>query len=172
MYGVARKELIAFSSGGKKFSHEVILAAYLAMLDKLGPGGSLHSYVTNKKTVLQSVMRDYHIFRGGREYKTGDDSVEKYYRDLIEECVKERNESESTVVDTLTGRRVSVRGDMWGLSNDEFYIGLIGEQVNYRRNGKRVKGYKVLWSDGVTEKWLTKGKLVFLYLFTISTHMS
>ena len=60
------------------------------------------------------------------------------------------------ISESLTGKRVSVSVDVWGLSSDVYYIGVIGLSVRYVRNGRRVTGYEVEWSDGVTEKWLER----------------
>ena len=131
VYGVSRKDLIAFSSGGNKFSHDVVLASYLVLMKRLSSGGDLQSTVSTRRTILQSVMRDYHIFRGGQEYKTSGDSVKKYYQDVIKVCREEREKNRQErirrkITESLTGKRVSVSGDVWGLSSDVYYIGVIG----------------------------------------------
>lgn len=105
-------------------------------------------------------MRDYHIFRGGQQYETSGDSVKKYYEDVIKTCREEREKNKGdkttsrTTADSLIGKRVSVSGDVWGLSSDDYYIGVIGRSVKFVRNGRRVTGHEVKWSDGVTERWL------------------
>ena len=61
--GNARSDLMSFSIAGRSFPHDIVKATYTALLRRLKP---VHFV---KLDLLQVMLKDLHIWRGGSEFK-------------------------------------------------------------------------------------------------------
>ena len=84
VYGHPRSKLMTFSALGKPLSPHVLRRQYRLVLSRVQSG----ELTSRARTILTTVMRDRHVFRGGTSVdKT---KRKKYYEDLIAECKEER----------------------------------------------------------------------------------
>ena len=127
-YGQKRSDLLAYSSGGEKFSNEVIIRSYRALLLRI-EGGLLK--VGNPTDLIGALMSDTHVFRGGtltKDAKKLATKTKNKYLDMIKECEdeaaklaarnalsKQRKTSRKGDKDPykFVGRKVLIPSDHW-----------------------------------------------------------
>ena len=166
VYGHPLKSLMTFTCGGKPLPPAFIKSQYLIVLDRV-ESGTLN---TRLRSVLNIVMKDRHVFRGGTSVDDDNDRRE-YYTNLIQTCRSERDDTTDTVGNSsssdqttnnrrtrkkkidLVGRRVIMSADVFGGSVNEVYHGVIARKKRYRQHGKVKNGFVVKWHDGDEDIW-------------------
>ena len=147
---------MTFTFMGDPLPTQLLRGQYRVVLSKIESG----QLSVGTKTVLQTVMKTRHVFRGGTSIDSDKDAERKiYYTDLIDECMNEREDtaaignSTSTVRIDLVGRRVIMSADVFGGSRHECYHGVVIRKGRYKQHGKSINGYQVRWHDGDADYW-------------------
>ena len=140
---------------GKPLPQKFVLSQYRIVLNKLECG----ELKTPVRTLLKTIMRDRHVFRGGTSVED-DAGRREYYTDLIATCQKERDiltpikkRKKSVAKIDLIGRRVVMQADVFGGSENEVYNGLVVRKGRYTQRDKVKHGYVVKWHDGDEDMW-------------------
>ena len=102
VYGNPLKSLMTFTHMGKPLPSAVVRRQYLIVLDHV-QNGNLH---VRLRSVLSTVMKKRHVFRGGTSIDEDDKERRQYYTDLIAECKEElANSAPAPVVRTRTRKK-------------------------------------------------------------------
>lgn len=179
VYSHPRKNLMTFSCMGKPLPPAVVRSQYRSVLSKIESG----KLSVRRRSVLATVMKDRHVFRGGTSIDDEDDKERRrYYTDLIAECKDERVQTTTTSKKTqtrkkkksvtrvnLVGRRVIMSADEFGGSENECYHGIVIGKGRYQQRGKTKNGFKVRWHDGDEDFWCAHTH-AYIRIVNVETH--
>ena len=161
---------MAFTCMGNPIPPVLLRSQYRVLLSKI-ESGEISVRLTS---VLNTVMKSRHVFRGGTSIDDdGDKERRRYYQDLISECktelvktkaaikkkvnkgksTKKSKRTKNTVKVDLVGRRVIMDADVFGGNALECYHGIVVKKGRYQENGKTIKGYLVRWHIGDSDYW-------------------
>ena len=117
------------------------------------------------RTLLQTVMKDRHVFRDSTAVNEANALAREFYTNLITTCRAERaagatpvqkkgrKTRKSVVRVKFVGRRVIMPADVFGGNENEYYNGLVLRKSRYRQCGKVKNGFRVRWNDGDEDDW-------------------
>ena len=159
VYGHPR--LMSFTCMGNPISPVLLRAQYRVLLSKIESG----ELSVRLQSVITTVMKSRHVFRGGTSIDTdGDNERRRHYQDLISECIIELGETSAAALNKakrksrkkgkkkkkdvvrkldLAGRRVIMSADVFAGSELQCYHGIVVGTGRYQENGKTIKGYRV-----------------------------
>lgn len=152
---------MTFTHMGKPVAPAVVRRQYRVILDKIQRG----ELNVRLRSILSTIMKTRHVFRGGTSIDNDDKERRQYYTDLIAECKDEMSQTATTRthqtsavrtrkrVINLLGRRVVMSADVFGGREDECYNGVVVRKTKYTQDGKTKNGYAVKWHDGDVDVW-------------------
>ena len=159
---------MTFTHMGNPLAPAVVLRHYSVVLNKV-QSGELNA---RRRSILQTVMKKRHVFRGGTSIDDNDKERRQYYTELIAECkdeisqtatattrsrkkstTKTRKKSVAVARVDLLGRRVVMSADVFGGKENEYYNGVVVRKTRYTQNSKTKNGYAVKWHDGDVDFW-------------------
>ena len=161
-YGLKRKrDLIAYSMGGNKFSPGEIVGQYVQLLERIRSG---QLTVGKPRSIIDSLLSRFpHVFRKGTlsaSGKAAHDRVKAKMIQLVQGCQKDADKLAAKIAadgapcgdpkdpHMLLGKAVLVNGTRWG-EPGVWYNGIV-ESYGPKRRGLKTNFYHCRWLGRVT----------------------